>query len=99
VGEKKTRIRIKTCHKTYVCSPQEKGSIEHSVNQQEEEYIWTRFELGVDAGVSLKSYYDRFLSAEEGGRLLTTRTRKQLEVFMIEILPNSEKKGGHKDGV
>jgi len=96
-GKKQTRIRIKTCHKTFVCS-QEKGQIEHSVNQPEDEYIWTRFELGYDSTLSLKSCYSRYMSAEKGGKLITSRTRKQLEIFTVEPL-NSEKKSGHKNNL
>jgi len=38
--------------------------VEHSVDRLEEEYIWTRSEVG-EGYISLKSCYNRFLSAEK----------------------------------
>jgi len=74
-----------------MCSLHDKSIVEHSVDRMEDEYIWTRFEFG-EANVSLKSYYNRFLSAEKGGKLSTNRGRKQNETFVLEAIPNAEKK-------
>jgi hypothetical protein len=90
-GKKWTRIRIKTCHRTYVCALVDKTVVEHSVNKLEEEYIWNKFDLP-EGGISLKSCYSRFLSAEKGGKLVTNRSRKQNERFTIETIPNAKEK-------
>jgi hypothetical protein len=69
----------------------DKTVVEHSVNKLEEEYIWNKFELP-EGGISLKSCYSRFLSAEKGGKLVTNRSRKQNERFTIETIPNAKEK-------
>eukprot|EP01125_Pyxidicula_operculata_P016172 TRINITY_DN5534_c0_g4_i1.p1 TRINITY_DN5534_c0_g4~~TRINITY_DN5534_c0_g4_i1.p1 ORF type:complete len:331 (+),score=17.17 TRINITY_DN5534_c0_g4_i1:3-995(+) len=91
------KIRLKTCHQTYLCILPDKN-IEHSVNKNEESYYWHKHEANeqLKSVIFLQSSMNTFLTNDKGKIVANRNVKKSSDVFLVECISKEGSKYAFK---